>query len=121
MFDTNSSRVGFEPLRKIAAADIPAAFTVLPDSELGTPVQHAIRAIKIYNNTNQPVEFSYNGVDAQDYAPATSGFTWDFATNRMDPAGIFQFPRFTQIYIRYETIAPTTGNVVVVVIYGAVN
>lgn len=120
MFDTNSSRVGFEPTREIAAGLIPANYAI-PASEVGTPVQHAIRAMKIYNNTNQDVYISFNAVDDQEYLPASTAWVWDFAANRMDPAGIFEFPRFTQVYARYDAVAPTAGKLVVVIIYGAVN
>jgi len=123
MFDTNATRVGFEPLRTMDAGDVPATYFVLgvPDGALGTPLQHAIRALKIYNNTNQTIFISFDGINDHEYAPAGTAWVWDFSTNREDPSGRYELPRYTQVYVRYNAVAPTTNEVVLVVIYGAVN
>jgi len=121
MFDTNATRVGFETLRSKLAAAVPANYTNLVTAALGTPLQHAIRALKIYNNTNQTIFISFDGINDHEYAPAGTAWVWDFSTNREDPSGRFELPRYTQVYVRYNAVAPTTNEVVLVVIYGAVN
>lgn len=122
MFDTNSSRVGFEDLHIIAHGAIGASLTPIPSIVDGTfPAQHAIRAIKVINDTDVPMILSYTGINPQEYIPAKSGYSWDIATNRMEPSGIFQLPRFTIFYVTYYAGAPTTGVVAVTIMYGAVN
>lgn len=124
MFDTNASTAGFEPLRQLLFGAIPTLAAIFTAGQIGTPTSNSIRAFKVYNATNVPIKFSYDGINVNDIAPGTSGFTWDIATNRFDPAGKLASPRFTQFYAAYDpalSAAPTSGYVTVTIMYGRVN
>lgn len=86
---------------------------------IGTLTQPA-RLIKIVNNTDVDVLISTDGVDNQDYIPASSFALYDLATNRTISGGNLEFPSGTKFYVQGETDA-TKGFVTVTYIYGSTN
>lgn len=100
-----------DPIRSLAFASI--GITYLP---IGTPFQHPVRILKIVNTTSSDMLVSFDGTSDNDIVPM-GGFTlYDLTTNHNETAGWF-FKIGTQVYIKY-LVAPTSGAVYVVALYG---
>lgn len=108
----NFIKVAFEPVRTAAFGAITANYTAL-----GGNYDHAIRIIAIINNTDAAVNISFNGVDNHIYVPSQVGLTFDFSSNRELPSDQFEQPIDTQVYIKHDGVAPTSGKVAVSTVY----
>jgi len=109
----NGIRVIPDILRLLAFGGVGAAF--LP---VGAVYTNPIRILSIKNATNSDMEFSYDGVNAHEYLPASSGIVLDFTANS-SPERFPFIASGTTIYVRYASIAPTSGNIAISAYYCA--
>jgi hypothetical protein len=108
-------RIVPETLRSIAAASIPASYTLA--HTVGGPFLHPIRMFVLQNFTDQTVMFSFDGVN--DHLPLASSayIIMDVTSNKTVESGAF-FAQGTTLYCRYPGTEPTTGSVYLSVFYG---
>lgn len=106
---SNIARV--DALRSLGFASISGTYAAV-----GTPFAHAMRIIRIINNTNGDMFFSFDGTTDNLFVPANSFVLYDIAAND-DPTDQFRLSKGTQIYVKQST-APTSGSVYIEAIYG---
>ncbi len=106
-----SKIVRFDEMRSIDFASIDVSY--LP---IGTPFDHIVRLFKIVNTSDSGVFISFDGSLDNDYIPANGFSLYDFTTNQF-PGTEFTMSKGTVTYVKYD-IAPTTGSVFVVCVYG---
>ena len=111
-----ATRGRFDTMRSLGFASIGAGFM-----GVGTAFAFPVKLLKIVNLTNVNLIISYDGVNNQDIVTANGGVIYDVATNKADPAGSLQLSVGDRVYVMEETIAPTSGNVYVVVVYASEN
>lgn len=93
------------------------AINGLTYTALGGDFDHPMRMIKITNNTDGDMLFSFDGVTNNLFIPA-GGFTLhDVTTNRENNGVYFVFNSGTQVFVKYNT-APTSGDVWLECLYG---
>lgn len=111
---TLAQRVRYENLRSLGFASIGAGYV-----GVGTAFADPVRIIKINNTTNSNLIISYDGVNDKDFIFAGSAFVLDYASNKEGPVDKLEQSIGDRVYVRYETGAPTSGNVYVTVIYAS--
>lgn len=114
---TSSIRIAFENLRSLSYSQI--ASTYAGGVGLGTPTLNPARQIKITNFTNSNLIISLNGVNDMDAISAGGFVLYDFGSNKADAGGVLELPASTRFYVRYESMAPTLGNVYLTIIYAS--
>jgi len=107
------------PQRIRAEALREAAFGTLTNTlaALGTATTHIGRIVKFTNNTDEDVYFSLDGANNHFRLPPLSFLLLDLSTNQTTKDNFF-CPEGQVFYVRYVTVAPTTGWVSVEYIYG---
>jgi len=106
-------RLQYEPVREVLFSNITGAY-----SALGTPVKHQIRMIVFQNFMDQPVMFSFNGIDDHIPMVANGYMILDITSNKTIQQGFFLAER-QQVYVKQLSAPPTLGSVYVSVFYGA--
>lgn len=96
-------RMVAEALRRVAFGGIGAGYAVL-----GTPLEHPTRILIIKNLTNENLVFSYDGITDHEIIPKLSGQVLDLTTNKATPEGAF-FGQGTQVWVKHDGVAPTSG------------
>jgi hypothetical protein len=108
-------KVRFEQLRTLGFADVGAFYTAV-----GNPSANPIRMLRIVNTTNQNILVSFDDIDDYDFVYSLGDVLYNFGSNKIDPAGIYEMPQNTTVYVRYQgATAPTSGNVYVMMIYAS--
>ncbi len=107
-----SQIVHADALRSVSFGSITNSYTAL-----GTAFAHPVRIIRIINNTNADMFFSFDGSTDNLFLPANSFVLYDVTTNREDNVVYFVFAVGTQIFIKYSS-APSSGTVYVECLYG---
>lgn len=103
-------RLLWEPVRKIARANIPMAYDLANTLETAGGVkalQHPARFMKIDNRTDKDMMFSIDGVNDHFMVPGGSSFVLDIASNKQNQNSLF-LGKGEVMYIEYID-APTTG------------
>ena len=116
MSNVNALRIAVEPLRVVAFGAINGNYT-----EVGTPVDNAIRLISFSNNTDEDVFFSYNGIDDHIFVAANGFAVRDYGSNKSDPTGRAELPKHTQIWVVAVAGFPSLGSVYVECTYVSTN
>lgn len=111
---SNASRVRFEVIRIATFDEITADFTTF-----GSPFGDPALLIDIFNDTDQPVVISDDGISSKVYLPSHSGRVYDFGANAQANSYQLAQAKETQIYISYYANAPTLGGVFLTVIYAS--
>jgi len=106
-----SVAVRFDPYRSKAFGSITNAYTTL-----GTPTTHLMRIIHFVNSTDVALDFSFDGTTDNLYLPANSFALYDLETNAEAGADYF-LQLQTQIYVKYNSGAPTQGSAYVIMSY----
>ena len=102
----------FEELRVVAFGSITNGFT-----EFGAPYANPVRILKVVNGTDATIELSFDGVNPHDvYLPDSAG-VYDFTTNRQASSDQAEQPKNTQVYLRYSGLAPSLGDMYLVVVF----
>jgi len=102
--------VRVDALRQVAYTAVTGSYTVL-----GSVFAHAMRILKLVNNTDADMFFSFDGATNNDFIPAGGFSLYDLTTNGIGQEFVFQIG--TQVYLKYSS-APSKGNVSLVTIYG---
>jgi len=105
-----SQVVRVDALRSLPAGSISAVYAAL-----GTPFAHQMRLVKLTNNTNGDLTFSFDAVTANLLIPAGAFTLFDLTTNHTSPDQTFVFQNGTQFYVAGT---PSTGTVYLEAIYG---
>lgn len=111
---TQARKVKFEALRSLGFADISGAYAAV-----GTPFGHAVRMLKVVNNTDANLIIHYDGLADEDYVAASSQFIYDFTSNVSETGDVLELAANTTVYVRDDGVAPTSGSVYVIVIYAS--
>lgn len=114
MSSTCGNKIRYETLRILNFADISVSY-----ASVGTPFSHPVRILKVSNTTNANLIISFDGVNEMDFIAASSFYLYDFGSNKADPGGYLEQPIGDRLYVAQESIAPTSGNVYVTVVYAA--
>lgn len=112
----HGQRIRFEPLRSIAFGAVSGAYALV-----GTPFSNAVRCIIIDNFMNANIIVSFDGVNDHLVVFSSSSKIIDYASNRVGPVDQLEQAVGTQVYVKQESGAPSSGNVYVSVIYAAPN
>lgn len=110
----SSQVIRVDGLRTLAAGSISATYTA---GAIGTAFTHPVRLLKIINNTNADVIFSFDGTNDNDFIPAGGFSLYDGNTNKNLPDSRWVFQPNTTVYAR-STGSPSTGAVYVVALFG---
>lgn len=98
------TRVGFEPLRIIAAASITGSYAALGPATTGH-----LRLFIVTNGTNQDINISLDGVNDHMRISAAGFQLFDLTSNKVKDDGFF-ISQGTIFYIKYPGAAPLAGN-----------
>jgi hypothetical protein len=104
----SATAVRYDALRSLAFGSISGTYAAI-----GPATQHAMRLIKIVNNTNADITISFDGTTDNDYIPSNSFALYDFQTNSQSDLYFF-LSLNTQVYIKGT---PSAGSVYVTMIY----
>jgi hypothetical protein len=114
-----SIRSQFGPVRTLDFSSIGGTYTMV-GSEMDIPA----RQVFIQNYTDQPLMFSFNGVDDSFPLLPSGLFIKDTTSNKTQNTGFF-IPKGKALYVktdaRLSAVAPTSGSVWFSVIYGFEN
>jgi len=85
---------------------------------VGTSMSRPIRMMMIQNLTDQPMMFSFDGID--DHFPlASNGYLLlDITANKTRSDGFF-LAEGQRLYVKYTSLAPAVGSVYFTTFYGA--
>jgi len=84
---------------------------------LGSPIGHGMRILHFINNTNADMLVSFDGTNPNLFLPAYFSILYDLQTNREENATFFVSLQ-TQVYVKENSAAPTSGSVYLQCIYG---
>jgi hypothetical protein len=105
-----------EATRSLAAASFdpgtPPAYV-----GVGTTIDNPARMLLIYNLTDQPVFFSFDGLDDHIPLPNNGYIVLDIAANKTRESGFF-LAEGERLYAKYINAMPTVGSVYFTVFYG---
>lgn len=105
----------FDTLRSVAFGSITGSYTAL-----GVPLTNEAVIITFINDTNTQLYFSLDGTNNQLYLPNASATILDIRAN--NPGDGLFVPAGTQIYVKHNGSAPTSGLAAVQTIYaGGIN
>lgn len=105
-----SQIVRVDPLRVLAFGSISGTYAAL-----GSSFDHPMRLIRIINNTNGDLTFSFDTVNDNIFCPANSFVLYDLTTNRQNSDPYFVFGFGTQLYVKGTA---TSGSVYLETLYG---
>lgn len=108
----NSILADFDELREVAFGSITGSYTLI-----GPLFENAVRQIKVINETDGKFYVSYDGIKNQDAITAGSQFINDISSNRSEQGGLLVFPSRKGFYIKTRGAAPTTGSVLISVMF----
>jgi len=97
-------RLRAEAVRAVAFGAVTGAFAAL-----GAATTHIGRIVRFTNYTDQILDFSLDGVDANYRLSPTSTLVLDISTNQTKKDNLF-IPEGQIFYIRHAGVAPTTGS-----------
>jgi hypothetical protein len=105
----------YEPIRYIAFNNIVAGYT-----GIGTSFDHPARLVRITNNTDADLMFTYNTDEDQIIVPAYTSYVDDISANTYTTqhAGILAKEKGSRLYVK-RIEAPTKKGVYVSVLYGS--
>jgi hypothetical protein len=109
-----SQRMNFEDLRTLGFASIGAGYV-----GIGSSLDHPAREILVQNLTDKTLVFSNNGIIDKFKLPAMSGYVLDITANKTNQAGLFMMAEGERLYVRQDSLAPTSGEVCFSAVYGA--
>lgn len=107
-----SVRLLAEPLRSLAFGSIGATYM-----GVGTAFNHPIRIVQLQNLSNQVVIFSFDGVDDHVAVPSNGFLLLDVAANKSEQGGNWVVGQGDRIYVKEDTVTPTSGSVYVTSFY----
>ena len=90
-------RVKFEELRSLDNGDFDSTYVLV-----GSTFDQPVRMLKVNNTSDVDLIISYNGVDDHDFVPSQAGYIYDYGSNKIDPAGIFEQPKGEGVWVRTE-------------------
>jgi hypothetical protein len=111
---SNAQRVKFENIRSLAFGSITTSYVAVGDQ-----VDNPVRMIAIDNLSNANLLVSFDGVNDHTVVPAISGRVFDYASNRVGPEDRLEQPVNTQVYVKREGGAPSSGSVYVTVMFAS--
>lgn len=103
----------FETLRTVAFGSITGSFAAL-----GTPLANQSLAFRVINTTDQDIEISFDGVNAQLYVVAGTFVLYDVSSDK-NPSKNLCIPQHTQVFVKYVS-APSKGTVVFETLYSLI-
>lgn len=103
----------FEPVREIAFGAIGVAY-----GAVGTLTTDYTRVLTIKNTTDKDVYFSMDGVTNHKRIISGTAEVIDITTNKVRDDGMF-IAKGTVFYVKQASGAPTSGRIVVEVMYAA--
>lgn len=105
----------YEPIRYLAFGSIVAGYT-----GIGTVFAHPARLVRITNNTNADLMFTYNTDEDQIIVPAYTSYVDDITANTFTTqmSGILAKAKGSRLYVK-RIEAPTLKGVYVSVLYGS--
>ncbi len=103
--------VSVDGLRSLGFGSISGTYAAI-----GTPFGHPMRLIKVVNTCDAGMIISFDGINDNDFIPASSFALYDISTNEAGPDGWF-FRTGTQVYVK-QLSAPSSGSVYVTAMYG---
>ena len=107
-----TSIVRVDAIRSVEYSSITSSYTTL-----GGSFSHAMRVIKLTNNTDGDLLISFDGVTDNVILPAGSFTLYDVTTNREENDIFFVFQVGTQVFVKYST-SPAKGAVYLECLYG---
>jgi hypothetical protein len=108
-----STVIDWEPLRDISYVSMALTYV-----GVGAPMAYPIRLMKVYNQTDQTLFLSNDGLSDKDFIPANSQFIYDIGSNTSTQGGWLVMNAGARLYVRYPGTPPTLGGLLVAVIYG---
>ena len=88
-------------------------------AKVGTPTEHPGAMVYVYNLTNEPVQFSFDGVNDTFVLDLAQYVLFDFRANRSNESGGFYLPVGTQFWVKQiGATAPTENGIYISIIYG---
>lgn len=110
----SSIRVRYEELRVLDFASIGAAYVAV-----GAAFSNPVRILKVTNFTDANLIISFNGIDDHDVVAANGFYLYDFGSNKSTAGGLMEQPAGERLYVREETLSPSSGNVYVTIVYAS--
>ncbi len=107
---TWGTRAAFNPVTLLAAGSITNSYVLYKTFSEYTRILH------FKNGTNQTVDISLDGVNLHVRLWPTGFDLYDISTNSIKETGLV-FPKETKIYVKYDSVAPTTDYFWVQAIY----
>jgi hypothetical protein len=107
-------RMRFEPLKKLGFASIGAGYM-----GIGSGLSHPAREILVQNLTDKTLVFSEDGIIDKFKLPAMSGYVLDITANKTNQVGLFVMAEGERLYVKQDSLAPTSGEVCFSAVYGA--
>jgi len=105
---SQSTVIKYETLRSIDSASFTGSYQAI-----GSAFSHPARIFKIVNNSNVGVTISTDGINDNDFIPASTFVLYDVGTNKGDASPEFNLPPL-QFYAKGSA---GTGKVYVVILY----
>lgn len=107
-------KAAFEPIRVVEYGDIHFTY-----STFGLPFAHPIQWLKIDNQTDAVLWYSFDGVSDHIRIVPSGFLVWDIGSNKALGQGLF-LPEHTQVHVRYASGSSLTyGDTVMSVSYGS--
>lgn len=111
---SNASQVRFEELRGVPFGDISLAY-----EPIGDPYENPVRIFDVFNDTDEALLISFDGVTPHIYLPAHSGRIYDYGSNRQANSDQLEQAKATQVSVTASSDLPTEGGVFLTVIYAS--
>ena len=105
-------RMLFEPQRTLAFGSISGAYM-----GVGTAVDHPVRQFIVQNFTDQPLQFSFDGINDHFPVAAFTSMINDVSSNN-SLSQTFLMGKGERLYVKTLGGAPTVGSVYFSVMYG---
>lgn len=102
-----------EELRSLAFGSVGASYAAI-----GSPLENPALNYKISNLTDANILVSFDGLTNHDVVAANGFVLYDVQSNHGKGAAL-ALRKGSQVYIKRESAAPTTGNVYLTVFYGS--
>jgi len=112
--------VRFDKLRGIGNASITASYAplgFLTTPATPAPFTHAMRVVHFTNTTDANVLVSFDAINDNIVIPADTFSLYDLTGNQ-DTNEAFRYQNGSQLYIKYESAPPTSGDFYVTAVYG---
>lgn len=85
---------------------------------VGPSLENPCHSYKWQNNTDVDLFLSWDGVNDHEFMPAHTGFVYDIASNKSEPAGTLHVSQGTRFYVRESAAAATEGAVYITTYFG---